>query len=124
MKVYKSLTGYKYLDAGFVHACEAKSIGEHIVVIAKIKHSQRMNSPPLPTSRPSVPAKMIPAIEGDELINFFQKIKDSGDEAALMRVVEPFASEIGKGIQRYLIPRVYDIHKEEYEGLSYGDYVI
>ncbi|KAG5868198.1 hypothetical protein JTB14_015220 [Gonioctena quinquepunctata] len=78
-----------------------------------------------PTSRRSVPAKkMIPAIEGDELINFLQKIKDSADEAAHMRVVEPFASEIGKGIQRYLIPSVYDIHKEEYKGLFHGDYVI
>nr|XP_023012141.1 uncharacterized protein LOC111502312 [Leptinotarsa decemlineata] len=47
MKAYKSLTGYKYFEAGFVHDCEAKSIGEHIVVIVKVNHSQRMNNPPL-----------------------------------------------------------------------------
>ncbi|XP_074029925.1 uncharacterized protein [Leptinotarsa decemlineata] len=39
MKAYKSLTGYKYFEAGFIHDCEAKSIGEHIVVIAKDYYS-------------------------------------------------------------------------------------
>ncbi|XP_074032787.1 uncharacterized protein [Leptinotarsa decemlineata] len=29
MKAYKSLTGYKYFEAGFVHDCEAKLIGAH-----------------------------------------------------------------------------------------------
>ncbi|XP_074025777.1 uncharacterized protein [Leptinotarsa decemlineata] len=47
MKAYKSLTGYKYFEAGFVHDCEAKSMGEHIVVIATVKHSQRMNNLPV-----------------------------------------------------------------------------
>ncbi|KAG5872058.1 hypothetical protein JTB14_028665 [Gonioctena quinquepunctata] len=36
MKAYKSLTGYKYFDAGFVYACEAKSIRENIVVLCKV----------------------------------------------------------------------------------------
>ncbi|KAG5866976.1 hypothetical protein JTB14_012713 [Gonioctena quinquepunctata] len=56
-KAYKSLTGYKYFEAGFVHDCEAQSIGKHIVVVAKVsyilylnfkvKYSQRLDNPPL-----------------------------------------------------------------------------
>lgn len=43
---------------------------------------------------------IILAIEGEELSSLLQEISDSGDEAALMRVVQLFASEISATIQR------------------------
>ncbi|VEN60950.1 unnamed protein product [Callosobruchus maculatus] len=205
MEAYKSLAAYKFFEAGFVHDCGAKKIGHHIVVVGKVKHSQRMNEDPLrvwiicqvdgavnsahctcmaglsevcshiaavlyaveymnttwsktsstdvkakwvnPACKsvpimklsdinlkaqksrsdvvsPDDPACTIRALEGQALRAFLLKIKDDGDSAVLLRVVEPFATELSQetsctpSIQN---PYKYDVYKEEYELLAYAD---
>ncbi|KAJ8928717.1 hypothetical protein NQ314_018682, partial [Rhamnusium bicolor] len=47
MKAFKSLHAYKYFEAGFVSKCGVININNYMVVIANVKHSQRMNDPSL-----------------------------------------------------------------------------
>ncbi|KAJ8952469.1 hypothetical protein NQ314_007546, partial [Rhamnusium bicolor] len=47
MKAFKSLHAYKYFEAGFVSKCGVININNYMVVVANVKHSQRMNDPPL-----------------------------------------------------------------------------
>ncbi|KAL7300295.1 hypothetical protein TKK_0006926 [Trichogramma kaykai] len=47
IKAYKSLEAYQYYKAGFVHNVKHVQINNHFVILAKVKHSQRINAPDL-----------------------------------------------------------------------------
>lgn len=75
------------------------------------------------TKSEQVPPKTrsIPAMSSEEIVDFLQEIKDNSDDAVLMRVVEPFSSEISASMKHLPLPTMYNIHREEYEVLSYRD---
>lgn len=47
-KAYKSLESYNQMISGFVTSVQGKKIASHYVVVDKVRHSQRMNDPPVP----------------------------------------------------------------------------
>ena len=47
-KAYKSLEAYNQMVSGFITSVQGKMITEKYVVLAKVRHSQRMNDPPIP----------------------------------------------------------------------------
>ncbi|KAK5648187.1 hypothetical protein RI129_003079 [Pyrocoelia pectoralis] len=49
MKAYKSLQAYKYFEAGFVQKVRCKRINDMVVIVGKVKHSQRMSEKSLDT---------------------------------------------------------------------------
>ena len=44
-KAFKSLEAYNQMVSGFVTSVQGKEIADKIVVVAKVRHSQRMNDP-------------------------------------------------------------------------------
>ena len=44
-KAFKSLEAYNQMVSGFVASVQGKEIAGKIVVVAKVRHSQRMNDP-------------------------------------------------------------------------------
>ncbi|KAJ8910557.1 hypothetical protein NQ315_008942 [Exocentrus adspersus] len=49
IKAYKSLQSYKYFESGFVIKLCTKIINDFVVLLGKVKHSQRANAKPLET---------------------------------------------------------------------------
>ncbi|KAJ8914046.1 hypothetical protein NQ315_017565 [Exocentrus adspersus] len=49
IKAYKSLQSYKYFESGFVIKLGTKIINDFVVLLGKVKHSQRANAKPLET---------------------------------------------------------------------------
>lgn len=47
-KAFKSLEAYNQMVSGFITSVQGKVIAGKYVVIAKVRHSQRMNDPPIP----------------------------------------------------------------------------
>ena len=47
-KAFKSMEAYNLMISGFITSVQGKVICDKFVVIAKVRHSQRMNEPPLP----------------------------------------------------------------------------
>ena len=46
MKAFKSLEAYNQMVSGFVTSVQGAEIVNKTVVVAKVRHSQRMNDPP------------------------------------------------------------------------------
>lgn len=46
-EAYKGLDSYKYYEAGFVQSIRSYEFERSIAVVAVVRHSQRMNEPPL-----------------------------------------------------------------------------
>ena len=44
-KAFRSLEAYNQLVSGFVSSVKGHKIGDHFIVLGKVKHSQRMNDP-------------------------------------------------------------------------------
>ena len=47
-KAFKSMEAYNQMVSGFISSVQGKVIYDKFVVIGKVRHSQRMNKPPLP----------------------------------------------------------------------------
>lgn len=47
-KAFKSMEAYNQMVSGFITSVQGKVILDKFVVIGKVRHSQRMNEPPLP----------------------------------------------------------------------------
>lgn len=47
-KAFKSLEAYNQMVSGFIASVQGKVIAGKYVIIAKVRHSQRMNDPPIP----------------------------------------------------------------------------
>lgn len=47
-KAFKSTEAYNLMISGFITSVQGKVICDKFVVIAEVRHSQRMNEPPLP----------------------------------------------------------------------------
>ena len=47
-KAFKSLEAYNQMVSGFITCVQGKVIAGKYVVLAKVRHSQRMNDPPIP----------------------------------------------------------------------------
>ena len=47
-KAFKSLEAYNQMVSGFITSVQGKVIAGKYVVLAKVRHSQRMNDPPIP----------------------------------------------------------------------------
>lgn len=59
----------------------------------------------------------VPPIEGQEMVSFLRDIEEAGTSSVLMRIVEPFASDV-EALQDTL-PNIYrTLFKEEYLGVS------
>ncbi|KAL7287690.1 hypothetical protein TKK_0018084 [Trichogramma kaykai] len=105
IKAYKSFEAYKYVKAGFVDDVNHVEINKYFVVLAKVKHSQKMNAPNLRpwvilTANGSVKTGhctyrkrlgVIP-LENSKLQDFLEKIRQVNSNAVIFRVAEPFTS--------------------------------
>nr|CAH7742876.1 unnamed protein product [Callosobruchus chinensis] len=188
MKAYKSLNAYKFFEAGFVTGCGMMKIKNYHVLLAMVKHSQRMTEPPLQTwvivnedgsiecahctcmagtgevcshigavlyaaefvttsrnttsctdvrSLWNVPtmsqirceplkeinfgrieatssSSAVPAASHADLVELLQSLKDANTSSVLMRLVEPFASEIQLPTNGVQNPYKH-LYNEEYE---------
>ncbi|KAK4884885.1 hypothetical protein RN001_001156 [Aquatica leii] len=195
IKAYKSLLGYKYFESGFIQMIGTCKINTHIVVVGSVKHSQRMNQPPLKvwiiaekdgsirnghctcmagvgeacshiaailyyleyintnslhlsctdvkaqwkipritnvpivklselqqtSTTPTSKDKGIPPIVGDELNKLLCDIHEAGTSAALMRVVEPFATSLATLETPPLLSLYNNLYKEEHQNKSYEE---
>lgn len=63
--------------------------------------------------------KAVPSLQGDNLKSFTSNLKSAGCNPALMRVLEPFATELQKNVHR--IQNIFSIYKEKYNALSLED---
>lgn len=63
-----------------------------------------------------------PPISNNEISEMLQELKDSNCQSALMRIVEPFSSEMSKEI--VTLPVLFDIHHKKYEKESLEDLIL
>ncbi|KAJ8941762.1 hypothetical protein NQ314_010280 [Rhamnusium bicolor] len=60
----------------------------------------------------------VPPIKNEELCEMLQEISSEKSEAVLMRILEPFASQISKGNATRPLPLLFNIHDKNYENKS------
>nr|CAI5851696.1 unnamed protein product [Callosobruchus analis] len=96
MKAYKSLQAYKYFEVGFIHKCGAIKINSFMIVVGwtKIDYDTIKNKDFGWIIKSHKVKEVIPCIKGSEMIEYLNKIEELGSFSSLMRVLEPFASEM------------------------------
>nr|CAI5848778.1 unnamed protein product [Callosobruchus analis] len=99
------LGAYKFYEAGFVHDCGAKKIGDHIVVVGKVSCKgqpiTKLSDINLKAQKPCSDVVLLddptctkPPLEGQALQAFLRKMKDDGDSVVLFAYCGIFCNRI------------------------------
>ncbi|XP_074039917.1 uncharacterized protein isoform X1 [Leptinotarsa decemlineata] len=64
----------------------------------------------------------VPSMNEEDLCNMLQEIKDANSQAALMRLVEPFASEINK--EEASLPVIFGIYNKKHENKTLDELIL
>jgi hypothetical protein len=74
-----------------------------------------------PTTQPTASAD-IPPIQDGEIIKNLNSVEEAGCSSALMRIIEPFASNVTQVEE--VLPTLFNIFDENYVGKSYNELII